>query len=367
MFEQEIFGVFKNRGLFIASFLLLMASQLAFAKEKFDIRTSLDQALEGRRTSCQNEMYRTTRVDTYFSSRFENSLEHRFCERMLIRSPKEAFSEGRDLPADRLNASEESFAWFSESSGYFDLGALTDLNKEAIQLWNKMVECHGSAEKARSAYFRLDGKCGLNLELQRYSQSVQLFLSTSPIFQSQYKISGSFHPLLAQVLIETLSANGWLPGDPSNLPMIDVYSGFMIRIMSEGKTVPEVETMRPEESSHQIGAYAVKMALKSNPALRYYFQRLNRRLNAFSLLNQNVSLDRCENWGLWPGASRVAIKMLDMDHVISSLKTDQLQDKIYQACGDVRYSGSLYSGEGRNSISIGILFRNMATRFEPKN
>ena len=142
------------------------------------------------------------------------SLEVEYCERMKAGTWDSAFAEGKDLPAELLNTSKTSTQIESFSAGV-EIDSLIGFNSQASNLWTDLVNCHGSAEKARQAYLKLDTKCGLDRKIQSYALSVQSFLTTTMPATKEGRHLIAFHPLLTEILLENANATTWLPAlDP---------------------------------------------------------------------------------------------------------------------------------------------------------
>lgn len=350
------------------SFAILLITQLGHAGTSSsykDLFKVLEESAAQMRTPCQNELYRTTRIN-YMKGREDGTLEGQYCERMLLFSASDAFAEGHDLPADQLNVTIEPIRWKTEVPGHFDLLALDEINTQAASLWTKLVDCHRSPEKARFAYYKLDAKCGLDADVRNFSQSVHLFLESSLPFPVHFQLQGNYHPLLVQILLEKLSLSTWREEAGEKFSDVQVYSRAMIEYLGRGWTLEQIEEAQKDNN---ISTHATLLAalLEEKSVFPQYLRRLRHKFNAFRLLIHNTSLNKCESMGLWPGVSRAVAAGLDGDFVIRGLPLRKLQEKIYAACGDIHLTESPYSGNVKASSKIMKLFQERASRFEPKN
>ena len=69
-----------------------------------DFMGDFQKELEQFRTPCHNQLYKDTHINIMqIPNKPNTTLEGQYCPRMLIRTVGDAFAEGSDLPADKLN------------------------------------------------------------------------------------------------------------------------------------------------------------------------------------------------------------------------------------------------------------------------
>ena len=292
-----------------------------------------------------------------------NSLENQYCERMQIGYFESAFSEGKDLPAEKLKTDWQKPEEVLNDSRT-DASIILDLNQQAKNLWDELVSCNGSPEKARQAYLKLDNKCNLNNKIQNYSSSVQSFLmTTTPPTKGSF-LNISFHPLFTELLLENANATSWMPAyDPMPNSELSYYYGLINKFVVGGYSLDDLN--KPEKSREIQMQFFALTRIKDEADLQGMMAFKYRQINSVRFLQMNSAKD-CESLGLWPGASRVIVHELSKDSSNYDIGSDQLVETYMKACGNFQYTNHAYSGESRTSFSIAKDFRKIAIRFNKK-
>ncbi|HWU45048.1 MAG TPA: hypothetical protein VN132_16460 [Bdellovibrio sp.] len=322
---------------------------------------TLAQNADSAQTPCQLELHRKTGL-LLINGESSNFLESKYCERMLLNSTHEAFEAGHDLPADKLDVTNEPIVWASQAPGYFDLEPLNDINHQAALLWNQLVDCHGSAEKARRAYYELNSKCDLDKSIKSFTRNVHLYLETTQVFQKRDYVKGRYHPLLTQIFLENANATSWMSASDKRAGNIGFYRELIIEFLSQGNSLESLETSTNEKEI--IKWSALREFIHSNPDAKSLFYIQNRKINSILLIGHNTSMSRCESFGLWPGVTRLIVSGLGSDPNNYQLGINALDKIVANACGDIRYYRTYYSYSSRESVDVLKLFRDMAVRFE---
>lgn len=292
-----------------------------------------------------------------------NSLENQYCERMQVGFFDSAFSTGKDLPAEKLNTDWQEPAAVA-TDPKIDSSVILDFNKQAKNLWDDLVKCHGSAENARQAYLKLSDKCGLDKKIQNYNFSVQSFLMTSsPPTKGSY-LGIRFHPLFTEILLENANATSWIPAyDSISNSELRYYYGLIIKFIVEGHTLNDLNA--PEKNREIELHYYALTRIKDEVDLQGMMAVKFRQINAIRYLEMNVAIE-CASLGLWPGVSRVVVHELSKDSENYDIGSEQLVTTYMKACGDFRYTNHSYSGNSRASFGIVKDFRKLAIRFSKK-
>lgn len=337
-------------------FILLLGPNLLWAKT--------EPAIErGFKTACHADLYRTTGV-LVFGEKSPWSLENNYCERMNIKSPEQAFDEGRDMPTAELSFVHNEIRWLSQPSNSFDLVTLNDLNRLAEEAWGKILECHGTADKARRAYYEASNRCGLDQVIRNFSDSVRLYLQSTQIFQMQDSITGAYHPLLTQALLENALVTALISGIDTYETSDKYYQGRIIDFLIQGGTY---ESMKDGSYKGNFGHSFVFDGMLDQPALKKAFLRQNRKINANLLLSRNLGLLKCGEMGLWPGVTRLISAAMYSGAASTDLKSHEFETRAHEACGKITFDNTYYSYNGssrRNQIKIIQLFRKLSLRYD---
>jgi hypothetical protein len=345
---------------FLTAFVLLPMSFTQAAQPK-----TWGEILGVDPNSCTFRLAESVGMSPYSFRDDSFSLEAKYCERMNIGRWDSAFAEGRDLPAELLNT-QTSKLEFENLNNAAEIENIVKLNNQAQVIWDELVQCQGSAEKARQAYLNLDSKCAMDKKLSDYSLSVQSFLMSSAPATKDKKYFVILHPLLTQILLENANATSWSPGiDPLPTDGSKYLRGLAIELISDGLGISDLENPTPENvQAFNRKHFHIRMLYDEK---RMDIQRLMsftyRQMNAINWLNFNQAND-CASLGLWPGVSRVVTHELGKDSSVFRLGTDELSKRYMNACGDMRYTDSPYSGSGRAAYDILKQFRKLSTRFK---
>jgi hypothetical protein len=280
--------------------------------------------------------------------------------------PGSAFDEGRDLPADDLKTNLPILTNELNGTGSgFELDGLIALNAQASTLWNDLMGCFGSAEKARQAYYRPEAKCGSDEKIKNFVISVRSYLlSTQPPSQNSF-LEIVLHPVLTEVLLENAYAVSWIP-QLDSIPKSDMnyFRGLATDFILEGYTLSDLDQIgSPGNRKLAMSKYWHLASIRSYFDVPRLLSSQYRQVNSISLLKHNKATE-CGSFGLWPGVSRLIANVLSADRSAFTLGADEIAVKYMKACGDVRYTPSPYTGGGsRNTISILKEFRRMSNRF----
>ena len=242
-----------------------------------------------------------------------------YAERLKIFQKPEAFARDKDTPADNIDISKDVVLnkwqqFKSEESGInsADKQALLDLNLEAHDVWQAIVDCHiGDAEAARRAYFAGNYNCAEKREIAHQRKSLQSrilqFLETSIItsptairsnssglsaimrgdLQSMFPV---FHPLFTQVILESLAKHTQMEAHSNN--------HFNKKWCAISESVP-LERITPTALTTKMlscNKYNAKLSEQDR-------QEARRFLNTFLILEATPE-EKCQAWGLWPAATQ---------------------------------------------------------------
>jgi hypothetical protein len=283
---------------------------------------------------------------------------------MSIGWTESAFDDGKDIPADQLHMTFKRPAQVYAFK--IDTASIIELNERAEKLWNDLVACHGSPEKARQAYFHLDKKCDMDKEIKNYSLSVQTFLtSTEPIPKDAFLIL-EYHPLFTETLLENAVATNFLPS------LDYTEKNFQIRHRRDKALKYLVEGHLPQEIDQVVKLpngynYLYLQEIKNFKEFDQIFASSYREINSITLLRFNQRNKECESLGLWPAANRVLTNYMVSDFGAQILGTDEIRKVYEQACGEFKYTNSPYSGNTTKSFDILKQFRALANRFSNPN
>ena len=330
------------------------------------------------------------------------SLEARFCERMFPENASSAFLPKYDMPAELLHVpssqlKQDAERWMAEKkysvSSYryreratarnvssfesykkntsvesvdvqkIDWDLLLQFNFAAADFWESALACNGDAEKVRSAYKAGSGFCPNNkgkdeelvANLRMLRENFRSYLTSTllPDFKGA-QIVARFHPLFTQMLLEDLA-------------IMTRYVGY------DREAMPFVITQQYK-------------FLRNDPSTRMLYQSIGDSYHmgekyvheyAFTKFLSNIASlltivpdEQCENWGLWPGASRSIIYGIDKiwsDYMKAD--TEILTAKINYACGNVYEEGlSVYDYYGKhNRYEFVRTFRSLAAQWSSKD
>ncbi len=355
---------------------------------------------------------------------YPGSLESKYCQRMFPKSHKDAFSKDRDIPAKRLafditeidsniERKELSAALhktsfqsnkgkklatisininkFDELSAQVDWDSFYELNKEAIELWNKLSKNYGP-EQARFNYYkkRKFSKEDKN-SIEIFRRNVLSYLKSTEIGNTWgLNLLGRVHPLITQITLETLVSdypyyvidNGFEFYKGTNFGMAARYVMLSEEIdwKSSFNKTNHISIINDVEDSdlYRLDEDDMKFF---NGIPSGNFKEIQLYLNSIYIL-QMASENQCSDWGLWPGISRVVLNYLTIvdqgrspDHP-HGLVLNNIMEKVNQACGHIVYGeifknrastasvSPIYRSRNKHSKKLAKEFKKLAKRWK---
>jgi len=355
---------------------------------------------------------------------YEGSLDAKYCERMFPKNPKSAFSFNMDIPADLLSVSVKSLEELSfndtlSASVYhngfhnqsvqskidlkltrkdvyqltenMDWESLSELNYTAKTLWTKLVNKYGS-EKARSNFYTFKFSKDEKKEIKQFSKSVQLFIESTQIDNTWgLNVIGEIHPLLTQIILNLFTDQFHYQTQEGGFKFYNViFNNFTNQLaMDNGqkfnKFFLESDSGRRflDDKGNFVSFLSDEELLSFNKIPSGELKKNRVYINILNLL-QLLSDKNCEQWGLWPGITRVVLNNMSFfsqgnDRYIHTTVMTNIFQKSQNACGpitidylrasvsssdlDLYRTSKIYNVKTKESRKLSVLFQKMAKKW----
>lgn len=297
----------------------------------------------------------------------ENSLEAKYCRRLLVARYDEAFHANLDMPAAdlfrNLDEIRSSAIRASEKIRRLEWQDILALNEESERVWQAMIACNEDADMARANYMkagtsgdftkictRQDQSSDVSKQIKSLHGRVYDFvISTAAYMFKPESVEVPFHPLFVQVLEELFVLHNSYPildeDNSKRYAEWRLLGQQMDFLLENRRSAGEVRS-----ALYEMNGQLLKDAAADSEKALYFAKKT---LNVVSLLVIN-SRKECGTWGLWPGVSRSVLGYTGYGKGFLFTKgvsedEDVINDKIKEACGKTQNRLTVYDPNHRKA------------------